>query len=100
MSYESDPDGRLRLQQLEAFISEHGNTIRTALETRSREMNKAADEAMEGYNAVKDDPEKRAAQDQSQVTTRGLLSFARIFTDNAGRASRARAALDLLEDTE
>lgn len=55
---------------------------------------------MAGYQRIKDDPEARAAQDNSLVTIEGLRMASEIATDNVTTAQAALDALDALIDSE
>lgn len=95
----SKQDGRLR--RLEEFLAAHAGTIGTALEVYARYMREESGKVTAIYAAIKDDPERRAAQDQSFITTRGLRMTGEILADAATRAEKAHAALaDLTDDSD
>lgn len=68
--------------QLAAFDHEHGAMVANALTVYAQHMRETAREAQAGYDAIKDDPARRAAQDRSMITTRGLTQLRR---HSAGR---------------
>jgi hypothetical protein len=81
------------------FLTRYRVVVATALQSYAERMDKAAAEAQTGYDSVKDDPAKRAAQDQALITTDGLKTAAEMFTANAATAHAAQDHLDK-EDTE
>jgi hypothetical protein len=92
----SDRDERLRT--LERFVSEHAEMIRTMLAVYAEGMREEAQHALDAYEAIKDDPARRAAQDKTLVTARGLRLSGEIIADAADRAEQALAALAGLTD--
>ncbi|HSR83479.1 MAG TPA: hypothetical protein VLM11_04790 [Streptosporangiaceae bacterium] len=64
-------------------------------------MREHAAKAQAACDAIKDDPDKVAAQDRSFVTTNGLRQMAQLFGESADKADKARTAWDeLVGDTE
>lgn len=94
-------DRNERLRALERFVSEHGDMIRTVLGVYAEGMREEAQHALDAYEAINGDPARRAAQDKTLMTTRGLKLSGEIIADAADRAERALAALaDLTDDTD
>jgi hypothetical protein len=91
---------RARRLKLEEFIDTYGATISTALEVYAEYMRKEAGPLLARFEEIKDDPEARATQDASWVTTLGLRHMAGLFNENAGRADKAAAALRAIEESE
>jgi hypothetical protein len=90
-------EDRDRLALLEAFYRDHGTIVRTALTPYIEKMRDVAEECLRGYEAIKDDPEKRAAQDKTQITTLGLYHMSQLFTESADKAQAAYRALERLD---
>lgn len=63
-------------------------------------MNHAAERMETGYAQIKDDPQARAAQDQTLVTTEGVRMSGEMFRDAASKASNAHDALTQIEEYE
>lgn len=88
-----------RLAELEEFLEMYSHTIANSLEVHARTMRDAAREVADGYLAIKDDPQARAAQDKTLITTNGLREAAEIFTEQARRDDVAAEALQHLLDS-
>jgi hypothetical protein len=94
-------DREERLAALEKFLIDHGEMIRTVLGVYAEGMRDEAQYAQAAYEAIKDDPARRAAQDKTLITTHGLKLSAELIADAATRAERALTALaDLTDDTD
>lgn len=89
-----------RLQNLELFVTEYASVIDTALRVYAEDMTANAKPLEVQYDQVYGDPELRARQDNSWVTTMGLKHLAALLRDSASQALRARAALARLEEEE
>jgi hypothetical protein len=81
---------------LDEFRAEHGQTINNALMLQSERMRRSATEIQAGYDRIKDDPEARARQDASMITTEYLRQRARMAQEAADRADAARQAWEEL----
>lgn len=77
---------------LEEFRSEHSHTVDNALMLQAERMRKSAAEIQASYDKIKDDPEARAAQDATMITTEGLRIAALMAQEAADRAEAARTA--------
>jgi len=93
-------EDRKRLQAFEEWANTHGDSADNALMLFSERMGKAAAEVMTDYNRIKDDPEARARQDASFMTTEGLRMSAELVQGAANRADKAREALRILREDE
>lgn len=89
-----------RLTQLTEFISEHESIIKTALTVYAEYMEKESKSALDAYRQIKDDPERRAAQDNSLMTTNGLRMSGEIFQQAADKAQRAYEALEEITEED
>lgn len=90
-----------RLQTLDKFLSTHGHVAANALSVYAERMRGEALPLLAHYEKIKDDPEARAAQDKTLITTNGLVGIANRFKDSADRADKAREALrDLIDDDD
>jgi hypothetical protein len=96
MSYAKERERRLRLEQ---FIDQHGGVIGTALEVYARQMREQAEPLLARYEEIKDDPERKAEQDGTWITTLGLKHTAGLFGDSADRADKAAKELQDLEES-
>lgn len=83
---------------LEVFRRHHGRDTLDALAWYARYMRQNSDEIQASYDQIKDDPEARARQDASIVTTNGLLHSARAVREAAGRADETATAYKALRD--
>lgn len=83
---------------LAAFAREHEHTITNALRNHAERMDAAANEARQGYEAIKDDPAARERQDAAIVTTEGLRMSAELFASDAAKARRVADQLAALID--
>jgi hypothetical protein len=79
------------------IVSQHATVLRTALGAYIERMREARDEAQGAFDAIKDDPAKRAAQDQTLFTTQGLRHAADMFQQSA---EAARTVRDLIDEYE
>ncbi len=89
-----------RLQELELFIDRYASVIDTALRTYAEDMTASAVPLEAQYRNVSADPERRAAQDKSWVTTNGLKHMAVLLRESANQAVKARSALAELEEDD
>jgi uncharacterized membrane protein YccC len=90
-----------RDERLERFVSEHGELIRTALAIYADNMREESLRVLDAYASIAGDPARRAAQDKTLMTTRGLRLSGEILADAAYRAERALTALaDLTDEDE
>ena len=89
-----------RLHALEDFLAEHAGVITIALETYARTMLEESSRLHASYTAIKDDPDKRAAQDKTLITTHGIRMAGEILADASKRATAARTALVRLAEPD
>jgi hypothetical protein len=83
-------------EELAVFVEKYGYQVFNALENQASHMAKAAEYAQAAYDKIKDDPEARAVQDATLITTEGLRQSARRFTEEVRRATLAAQAWDEL----
>jgi hypothetical protein len=76
-----------------AFLEKHGAVINAALDVYSEYMAGQANDAMAAYDAIKDNPAKRAEQDKTFMTTEGLRMSSQMFMQAAKDADRAQTEL-------
>lgn len=79
----------LPVMELETFDQRHHAVVTIALAVYIEYMRDEAGKALAAYEAIKDDPEKRAAQDKTFMTTRGLHQSGVLFDQSADSAQRA-----------
>lgn len=88
-------------EKVESFFEEHEYMLTTALTSYIDMMRQEAGRALAAYEAIKDDPEQRAAQDKTLMTTNGLKISSLMIRDAADRAENTLQALEqLFEDIE
>ncbi len=85
--------------RLSDFESTHGHVVTNALTVYAERMRKDADAIQAQYDAIKDSPEARTAQDASMVTTMGLFHAAQAVREAADTADAAREAYENLSDS-
>jgi len=78
------------------FIRRYEHVVTNALQIHIREMGKVAEETQAGYDQIKDDPELTAKQDQTVITTNGLLQSARMFRESQALSQDALEAFEKL----
>lgn len=82
------------------FAQAHGTMVRTALTSYISNMTEIAGQTQAGYDAIKDDPAAREAQDKTMITTNGLKHSAALFRESADRARKALEAFNELTGEE
>lgn len=85
-----------RREQLERLLTTEQHAITNALRVFARDMREASDEAFAAFKAGKDDPAVKAAQDESILTNNGLVMSARLFAENADKATQIADEIDML----
>ena len=83
----------------EVFSTSHGTAAIAALTWYVAYMRQNAADFQAGYDAIKGDPEARAKQDQSMVTTMGVFHAGRVASEAADQADAALAAYRQLTET-
>lgn len=87
-----------RRERLEMLLRTENGAITNALRVFARRMTEAAADASADHQAGKNNPNVKTAQDGSLLTNNGLLQSARIFADEAAKATRIADEIDYLLD--
>jgi hypothetical protein len=85
---------------LDEFTVKYGYTVTNALMVYSEHMTKDADEIQAAYDTIKDEPEARARQDKSMITTEGLRWSVQAIREAVSQADAAREAWEALTDLD
>lgn len=89
-----------RNDRIAKFVESSVWTIANALSNHAERMEQAAKEARTAYDAGQSDPEVKAAQDASLLTSNGLKFSAELFEQEAEKARKVCDDLQALLDSD
>lgn len=93
-----------RVHMVEAFLSEYGSLVRTALEVYAREMRETSEATATAAQQPAITPAETACAPLHGTinitpTPQGFRRMSQMFADSAARADEAMAKLEELEET-
>ena len=83
---------------MESVVAEHGIVIREALRLYEDYMREQSAKMQASYDAISDDPDACARQDESWLTVAGIKHIAAGFREAADRAASATEAWEDLQE--